>query len=258
MPYRSITLKKAKHTATVTLSRPETFNAVDDDMAVDLREAFARLAQDDETRVIILTGAAEAFCKGTKLALPSNGQGGIPKESLDRFRVADTIAAVGKPVIAAINGDAISQGLELVLACDIRIAVPEARLALSQVEEGLLPWDGGTQRLPRLVGRGWALYMILTSSFIEARDALTIGLVNEVVDTGDVLNRAKELASLIAQHGPIAAAYVKEAVYKGTDLTLEQGLRLEADLNLLLHSTRDRAEGLRSFMEKRRPEYRGK
>jgi len=171
---------------------------------------------------------------------------------------AGALAAVEKPTIAAINGDAIDQGLELALACDIRIAVAEARLGLTHLKRGLIPWDGGTQRLPRIVGRAWATDLLLTGRLIDAEEALRIGLLHQVVGDAKALLRAvEEWANNILEAGPIALAYAKEAVVKGADMTLEQGLRLEADLAILLHSTHDRGEGIRSFLERRRPAYRG-
>ena len=157
----------------------------------------------------------------------------------------------------ALNGDALGQGLELALACDIRVASETSRFGLTQVEEGSLPWDGGTQRLPRLVGRGSALEMILTSRILTAKEAMDIGLVNEIAAHDQVPVRAQQIAATIACHGPIATRYLKEAVTQGMDMTLEQGLRLEADLNITLQSTSDRAEGIRSFLDRRTPEYTG-
>ena len=130
-------------------------------------------------------------------------------------------------------------------------------MGLTQVGDGAMPWDGGTQRLPRLVGRTRAMEMVLTSRLVDAREALEIGLVNQVVEPDRVLRRSLDVASTIAGQGPIAARYLKEAVLKGLDMTLEQGLRLEADLSFLLQSTTDRAEGIQSFLEKRKPEYKG-
>ena len=171
--------------------------------------------------------------------------------------MASAVADIEKPVIAAINGDATDQGLELALACDIRVASERARFGLTQVETGLVPTDGGTQRLPRLIGRARALEMILTSRLIDAAEAKHIGLVSDIVAPSEVLARAQEIASAIAKHGPIASRYLKEAVLQGLDMTLSQGLRLEADLSFLLQSTADRAEGIDSFLERREPDYKG-
>ena len=161
-------------------------------------------------------------------------------------------------VIAAINGDALGQGLELALSCDIRLASNEARFSLPQVAKGLIPGDGGTQRLSRIVGKGKALELILTAGVIDAGEALAIGLVNKVMAQEELTAGAEAMAKTMAAKGPIALRYAKEAVNKGLDLTLEQGLCLEADLYFLLHTTDDRTEGIRAFLEKRPPQFKGR
>ena len=172
-------------------------------------------------------------------------------------RVASTVAALESPVIAAINGPAIGQGLELALACDLRIAAEGARLAMPQVPAGVLPWDGGTQRLPRIVGRGRAMEMLMTGREVDAWEALAMGLVHQVVPQGELAGRVQAVAESIAAAAPVAIRYTKEAVLRGVDMDIEAGLRLEADLNILLQSTADRAEGARSFLERRVPRFRG-
>ncbi len=180
------------------------------------------------------------------------------KEEKIRISFAEPTAKLDKPVIAAIHGDAIGQGLELTLACDIRIAAGTSRFGLPQIKSGIMPWDGGTQRLSRLIGRGKALEMILTGEVIDAQEALRIGLVNKVVPKKDLTEVTMKLAKEMASKGPIALRYTKEAIYKGMDMTLEQGLRLEADLYLLIHTTKDRTEGVQAFREKRTPKFEGK
>ena len=167
------------------------------------------------------------------------------------------MAALEAPLIAAVNGPAIGQGLELALACDIRIAGEGARFAMPQVPAGVLPWDGGTQRLPRIVGRGRAMEMLMTGREVDAREALDMGLVHEVVPHAELAARVQALAESIAAAAPIALRYTKEAVLRGVDMGLDAGLRLEADLNILLQSTADRAEGVRAFLERRAPRFRG-
>jgi enoyl-CoA hydratase/carnithine racemase len=161
-------------------------------------------------------------------------------------------------VIAAISGDAIGQGLELALACDIRIASEASRFGLPQIESGVIPWDGGTQRLSRLVGKGKALEMILTGEMIEAQEALRIGLVHKVLPKKDLTEVTMKMAQEMASKGPIALRYTKEAIYKGMDMTLEQGLHLEADLYLLIHTSKDRTEGIQAFREKKKPQFEGR
>ena len=176
---------------------------------------------------------------------------------MELHRAASALASVEMPVIAAINGDAIDHGLELALACDLRIAARGVRMGFTDLSRGIIPWDGGTQRLPRLVGRTYALELLLTSRLMDSEEASKVGLVNFVVDPECLVSTTEKLALEIASGAPIAARYAKETVLKGMDMTLEQGLRLEADLNIILQSTSDRGEGLRSFLEKREPEFKG-
>ena len=242
---RTLTLAIEEHVATVTLDRPAAGNSVNELMASELRETCESVDADPDVRVVLLTGRGDAFCLGT------DGPGPV-----DDLRAAAAVAAVRKPVIAVLNGDAVDQGLEIALACDIRVASTCARLGLTHLARGAIPWDGGTQRLPRLVGIGRAMDMLLTSRLLDAGEALEAGLVNELAEAADLRTRARALAGTVAGQGPIAARYLKEALLKGADMTLEQGLRLEADLNIILQSTADRAEGIRSFLKRRSPLYR--
>lgn len=255
MPFQTLVVEIEGHIATVTMAQPSLGDVLGETVAFELRDVCDQLNQDDGVWVVILVGSGGVFFQGAD-AFTVVSAGDLP-QALRSLRVAESVASIEKPVIAAINADALDQGLELALACDIRIASTMARFGLTQVRHGLMPWDGGTQRLPRLVGRGRAIEMVLTSRILDAGEALEIGLVSQVLEAGQVVERAREAASTIAGHGPIAARYVKEAVLKGLGMTLDQGLRLEADLNTILHSTADRAEGIRSFLERRTPQYRG-
>jgi enoyl-CoA hydratase/carnithine racemase len=247
MPYSSIKYSKEGHIAHVTLNRPEAGNAINPQMTRELEEACSQVNQDDDVYVVIITGAGAAFCSGSEPECIGTG-----------CRPADAIAGIDRPVIAVINGDALGQGLELALSCDIRLASEKARLGLPQVAQGGIPMDGGTQRLPRIVGRGKAMELLLTAQTITAGEALEIGLVSQVVAPEALAGEADKLAETIATKGPVALRYLKEAVNKGMDMTLEQGLRLEADLYFLLHTTADRTEGITAFREKRTPKYKGK
>ena len=243
----------SEHIATITLCRPDAGNAIDELMAAALRDACERARQDDDVRVVMLTGAGDAFCLGTE-----SGAGMLAPDDIARLRVSDAVAAIEKPVIALINGDALDQGLELALACDARVAAADARLGLTQVRRGAMPWDGGTQRLPRLIGQSAALEMILTGRIVIASEMVDAGLVNRAQgNASDAAEYAYGLASRMAAHAPIAARYLKETLLKGADMTLAQGLALEADLSVILQSTSDRAEGIGSFLERRAPRYRG-
>ena len=248
----TLRLSAADRIATITLSRPDARNAVNERMAQELRDACERIRQDDDIRVAILTGEGAAFCVGTDF-----DDDALAPDDLARLKAADAIAAIEKPTIALINGDALDQGLELALACDIRIGASHAKFGLTQVSTGVIPWDGGTQRLTRLIGQSRAMQLILTSRLIDAAEALNIGLLNHAAEPAHAAECAANLAAAIAAHAPIAARYLKETLLKGADMTLSQGLALEADLSVILQSTADRAEGIASFLHRRPPHYRG-
>ena len=257
--YKTLTYSFRPPIVTLTLKRPRASNRVNLDMAIELRQACQQLREEDGAYVAIVTGMGKTFSSGREpLSLTGRlSQTYTPAGWVELHRAASALAKVEIPVIAAVNGDAVDHGLDLALACDLRIAARGARLGFTDLSRGALPWDGGTQRLPRLVGRARALEMLLTSRLMDAEDAWRAGLVNMVVDPEGLTSSVEELALEIASGAPIAARYTKEAVLKGMDLTLEQGLGLEADLNIILQSTADRAEGIRSFLEKRKPEFRG-
>ncbi|MBI2866283.1 MAG: enoyl-CoA hydratase/isomerase family protein [Chloroflexi bacterium] len=240
--------------AWLVLKRPHRQNRLDAALAAELREACTRLAQNDELRVVVLRGEGEDFCAGTE-EIPSKetAQGHIVQTS-----AASAIAAIPVPVVAAIQGQALDQGLELTLACDLRLAASSAQLGLTQIARGLIPWDGGTQRLPKLIGRSRALEMLLTGRILEAAESARIGLVHQVVAQDQLMPVTRSWAQQLAQRAPVALRYVKEAAHKGLDLTLDQGLRLEADLSFLLFSTQDREEGLKAWRGKQPPQFQGR
>ena len=244
MSYTDILFSSEAHIARITLNRPGAGNAVSERMAAEMEDVREQINRDSDIYVAVITGSGEAFCGG--------GDYGAELSA----RPAGAVAAIECPVIAAVNGDAMGPGLELALSADIRIASEKARFGLPR-SGGLMPADGGTQRLPRIVGRGKALEMLLTAATLTAAEALEAGLVGKVVSPGEMENEADKLAETIAAKGPIALRYLKEAVNKGMDMTLEQGLRLEADLYFLLHTTADRTEGINAFREKKPPQFRG-
>jgi enoyl-CoA hydratase/carnithine racemase len=246
MPENAVLLTKQGHIATITLNRPADGNAITLETARVLEAACSRIKDDDNIYVVVLTGAGSVFCSG--------GEEGLN----ETCRPAEVVAAIDRPVIAAINGDALGLGLEIALSADIRITSDKARFSLPEVAGGRLPADGGTQRLPRIIGRGKALEILLTAESISAKEALEIGLVSQVLPSVELGGDALKLAETISAKGPIALRYLKEAIIKGMDMTLEQGLRLEADLYFLLHTTADRTEGIKSYLEKRKPDYQGK
>jgi len=236
-------LVKKGHVAYLTLKRPEADNTIDGQMEQEIEEASNQINQDDEVYVAVLTGAGDkAFCTGSEI----------------ESRAASFIAGIEKPVIVAINGDALDEGLEIALACDIRIASENARFGLTQLAAGRIPSDGATQRLPRLIGRGKAMEMLLTATVMDAAEAFDTGLISSVVPAERLIEEADTLAQKLAVQAPISLRFVKEAVNKGMDMTLDQGLRLETDLYMVLQTTADRTEGITAFLNKRKPEFKGK
>jgi enoyl-CoA hydratase/carnithine racemase len=258
--YSTIRREVAGGVATVTLDRPDVHNAMNDAMRAELTDCFSALAPDDEVRAVVVTGAGQrAFSAGADIREFVEPQS--PTRFRERRRRLDFRQAMDRcpqPIIAAIRGYAFGGGLELALACDIRIASEDARLGLTEIDLAIIPGGGGTQRLPRLIGRGKALEMILTGARIDAAEALRIGLVERVVPPADVLSAALGLARTMADKAPVALRYAKEAVVKGLELPLADGLRLEGDLSTLLRTTEDRAEGARAFLEKRKPRWTGR
>jgi enoyl-CoA hydratase/carnithine racemase len=241
----SLRLEKAGHARVLRL--PDAMPADDASracVAAELTEACEQLADDDETRVVVVAGSFDVAVAGaTREPSPS---------------LAEPLAAVDKPLVAAIAGAAVGQGLELALACDIRLCAEDATFGMPHVTSGLMPSDGGTQRLPRIVGRAHALRMLLTGAPVDAQEAHRIGLVSQVVPAARLMAAAMELAHAIGAKAPVAVRYAKEAIAHGMDMTLTQGLRLEADLYFLLHTTRDRATGIRAFRDKKGAEFEGR
>ncbi|MGH7865264.1 MAG: enoyl-CoA hydratase/isomerase family protein, partial [Candidatus Binataceae bacterium] len=226
------------------LKRPAARNRISAAMAIQLIELFERVEDDDGVRMLALTGAGPVFCSGFDRDVDA--------------RLVESLAVVSKPTVAILNGDVFDEGLELAMAADIRVALASARLTLSQPSRGILPRFGGTQRLPRLVGAGQALKMLLTGVAVNGNEAMRIGLVTYVAKSRkDLARTAGRVAQSILSRGPVAARLVKDAVLKGYDMTLGQGIRLEEDLYALLQTTGDRAEGVRAFLEKRKPLFRG-
>jgi len=257
--YEAIRYEAADGVVTVTLNRPDVHNAMNEAMRRDLWRCFEGLITDDAVRVVVVTGAGgKAFSAGADIREFTAPQ--VPtvfREQRRRVEFRQLMERCPPPIIAAIRGFALGGGLELALACDIRIAGEDSQLGLTEVNLAIIPGGGGTQRLPRLVGRGKALEMILTGARIDAREALRIGLVERVVPAAEVQTSAQALAKTLAERAPIAMRYAKEAVVKGLGLPLEDGLRLENDLATLLRTTEDCIEGAKAFLEKRKPRFTG-
>ena len=260
MAYETLLLERGDAFAVVTLNRPKVMNALNRALFAELDDAFTTLATDTAVRAIILTGAGEkAFAAGadiSELAALSAAEGHeLARRGQAVFRKIETC---GKPVIAAIQGFALGGGCELAMACTLRIASERARVGQPEGKLGLIPGYGGTQRLPRLVGKGTALKLLLTGDMVGAEEAFRIGLVDEVVPAEALMSRAEALARAIAQQAPLAVAGCLRAVDAGYDLPLETGLEMEASLFGLACATEDKAEGTRAFLEKRPPAWKGR
>jgi enoyl-CoA hydratase/carnithine racemase len=260
MAEKTVRYEAKEGVATLTLDRPDVLNAMNHAMRVELLEIFTRLRTDDAVKAVVVTGTGErAFCAGADirefLEPPTPTHFREARKRLD-FRAE--MERCPQPIIAAIRGFALGGGLELALACDIRIAAEDAQLGLTEINLAIIPGGGGTQRLPRLVGRGKALEMILTGMRVPAAEALRIGLVERVVPVAELMPAAQALAGQIAGKAPIALRYAKEAVVGGLGLPLADGIRLENDLATLLRTTEDRVEGAKAFVEKRKPRWSGR
>ena len=221
----------------------------------ELAAACQTIEDDDALEIGVLTGSAHSFCEGLT---PAANTAQKIRQQFGSIQCVEALAGLTKPTLAVLNGNAFGLGLELALACDLRLAVSTARFSLPQVSEQMIPFGGGTQRLPRVVGQAKALELILTGKQLDAAEAYRIGLVNEVIATDDFLTRVAAVLAGLLDKGPIALRLGKEAVYKATDLTLDQGVRLEEDLYALLQTTHDRAEGVASFLARRKPQFTGR
>jgi enoyl-CoA hydratase/carnithine racemase len=259
-----VLVSRGDKVATVTLNRPDRRNAIDQAMRDALRDALGSLDADVSVRVVILTGAGSAFCAGVDLSegisadSPAASAGPSPAQLAARPPVAAPLWAFRKPVLAALNGPAVGGGLELALACDIRIAASSARLGLTEARIGSLPGSGGTQLLPRLIGAGNAARMLLTGELIDAAEALRIGLVSEVIPDEGLAAAADALAGLIARNAPLSVAAAKQALRAAGDLPFTDGQALERGLWAELATTDDRAEGRAAFREGRMPRFTGR
>ncbi|HEY7064857.1 MAG TPA: enoyl-CoA hydratase-related protein [Chloroflexota bacterium] len=246
--------------ATITLNRPESLNALNRPMRDDLATLLSWCADHtDAVRAVVLAGAGRAFCAGQDLreeeALAS------PAVSVEGKRAGDfqaLLAEQPQPTMAALHGYVIGRGLEVALTCDLRLAADDARLGLPEVNLGMIPASGGTQRLPRLIGEARALHLVLTAERLDAATALAWGLVTQVMPAGELAAAAQALGERLAGHAPLAMRYARRAIQEGGTLSLTDGLRLEAALAAVLRTTEDRVEGPRAFREKRPPRFTGR
>jgi enoyl-CoA hydratase len=249
----------ADRVATITVNRPDKLNALNDAVMADIDAAFAKAREDAGVGVVILTGAGEkAFVAGADIGeLAKQTVVGGKEKSLRGQAVLGRVERLGKPVIAAINGYAFGGGLELALACHLRYMAQGTKVGLPEVGLAIIPGYGGTQRLPRLVGRGRALELILSANPIDAETAERWGLVNGTAPAGELLAKVRGVATTLLSRGPLALAMALEAVLRGGDLPMDEGSRVECDLFGIVSSTADMREGLTAFLEKRKPSYRG-
>ena len=257
MDYENIRVEKRGAVATVVMDRAKALNSLNAAMFAELDAAFEELGKDGEVRVVLLTGAGErAFAAGADIReLDAVGPGEGKAFALRGQAVFRKIETLGKPVIACVRGFALGGGCELAMACILRLAAEDAKFGQPEVKLGVIPGYGGSQRLPRLVGRGAALKLLLTGAVIDAREALRIGLVDEVVSGAELMTQAEKLAEEIAAQAPGAVAEVIRVVDEGLDLPLEKSLGLEAAAFGKLCDTADKAEGTRAFLEKRKAEW---
>jgi enoyl-CoA hydratase len=255
----NVLYEKRSGIAYVMLNRPKVLNALNTPTWKDLRTAFEDARDDVAVRGVILTGAGDkAFIAGADISELAHASSiDAERSSRNGQEVLDLVENLGKPVIAAINGFALGGGCETAMACTIRIAVEQAKFGQPEVKLGLLPGGGGTQRLPRLVGKGRALQLILSGGMISAQEAWRIGLVNEVVPAADLIQRAEAILREIAANAPLAVKYSLEAVNKGMGTSQSEGFALEASYFGLCAGTEDKKEGTSAFLEKRASHFRG-
>jgi enoyl-CoA hydratase len=260
MDYENILVEKSAPVAVVTVNRPKVLNALNKKTVEEIECAFYELKNDASIKAVILTGAGEkAFIAGADINELATYGATAGAEFAHRGQcVLSMIENLGKPVIAAIGGYALGGGLEIAMACNMRIASARAKVGQPEINLGIIPGFGGTQRLARLVGEGKAMELVLTGDPIGAEEALRIGLVNQVVAPEELMPAAKALAEKICQKGCVAVRYCMEAVHKGLQGTLAEGLNLEANLFGLCCATEDKAEGTKAFLEKRKPDFKDK
>ncbi len=258
--YSTLLYEKKDTIGILTINRPEKMNALSNQLTSELKFVLDEIEQDDILRVLIFTGAGDkAFVAGADIQelLARDAKTGrkVSKERQDLFSRIENLAV---PVIAAVNGYALGGGLELALACSIRICSERAKFGAPEVKLGIIPGDGGTQRLPRLIGLGRAMEMILSGDFIDAQEAYRIGLANKVVPHEELMEKTLELADKIASRPPLAVQFAKEAVNRGVGSGLDSGYALESYLHALSCTTEDKKEGVSAFLEKRKGRFKGK
>ncbi len=257
MEFIKVTPSYEKHVALIELNRPKELNALNLQLMQELRDALKVLDQDDAVRVIVLTGNERAFAAGADIKQMAN-KTAVDMLMVDQFSTWDQIRKTRKPLIAAVSGFALGGGCELAMTCDMIIASETAKFGQPEIKIGVMPGAGGTQRLTKAIGKARAMELVLTGKFIDAEEALSFGLINRVVPVEIYLVEAISLAKEIAQMSPIAAMLAKEAVNRSFETHLDEGLHFERKNFYLTFSSEDQKEGMKAFIEKRRPDYKGK
>jgi enoyl-CoA hydratase len=258
MIYQNILVETSNRITILTINRPDKRNALNQATRDEMVQALDSLEKSAESRVLVITGAGDkAFIAGADINEFEGRTALMQRDAMKGLRIFTAIEEFPKPVIAMINGFCLGGGLELALACDIRIASDNAKLGQPEINLGIIPGGGGTQRLTRLVGEGKAMEIILTGDAIDAAHAKEIGLVNQVVAAADLRNTVLGLAARIAEKSPIALRMAKDAVKSAARMNLREGLEREMDLFSLTFGSEDKAEGVRAFLEKRKPDFKG-
>jgi enoyl-CoA hydratase len=259
MTYQNILVETSNRISILTINRPEKRNALNQATRDEIVDALESLEKSSESRVLVITGAGDkAFIAGADINEFEGRTALTQREAMKGLRVFAAIEEFPKPVIAMINGFCLGGGLETALACDIRIASDTAKLGQPEINLGIIPGGGGTQRLTRLVGEGKAMEIILTGEAIDAAHAREIGLVNQVVPASELRNTVLQLAARIAEKSPVALRMAKEAVKSAARTNLREGLEREMDLFCLTFGSEDKAEGVRAFLEKRKADFKGR
>jgi enoyl-CoA hydratase len=257
--YENVILERKGRVAVLTINRPDKMNALNSATRNDITSAFDELRTDDSVRVVVITGAGEkAFIAGADISEFAGRSAHEQRAVMQAMRVFTVVEDFPKPVIAAINGFCLGGGCELALGCDIRIASTKAKLGQPEINLGIIPGGGGTQRLTRLVGEGKSMELILTGKLIGADEALSIGLVNELCEPEALMDHVMEVANAIAEKSPIALRMAKEAVKTAARSNLGEGLDREIDLFALCFASEDKEEGVSAFLEKRKPDFKGR